>query len=58
MKTAPDCPVCSCCGAEIGAGERYYALPDGLSACADSDCLTDWAAPYRRTRPMDEEEQE
>ncbi len=48
-------PRCNCCGEPIEAGERYYELPDGYTVCADSDCLTDWAAPYRRTRQQPEE---
>lgn len=39
---------CDCCGQPIGEGERCYELPDGLTVCADSDCLADWAAPYLR----------
>lgn len=42
---------CDCCGVPIGEGERYYELPDGLRVCAESDCMTDWATPYRRVRP-------
>lgn len=46
---------CDNCGLPIGEGENYYELPDGLNICAESDCLTDWAAPYLRRRPMDQD---
>lgn len=46
---------CDCCGLPIGEGERYYELPDGLAVCAESDCLTDWASPYLRRRPIQED---
>ena len=55
---AADPLFCDCCGEPIGAGERYYELPDGLTACADSDCLGDWAAPYLRRRATDDYEEE
>ena len=45
--------ICDNCGLPIGEGESYYELPDGLTICADSDCLEDWAGPYLRRRPMD-----
>ncbi len=49
---------CDCCGEPIAAGERCYELPDGFTVCADSDCLSSWAVPYRRIRQTDEEEKE
>ena len=49
-------PCCDCCGEPIGTGERYYELPDGYTVCADGDCLSEWAAPYRRNRQCFEEE--
>ncbi len=49
---------CSCCGLPIGEGERYYELPDGLTVCAESDCLEDWAGPYLRRRPAELNEED
>lgn len=51
------CPVCDCCGEEIGEGEACYDMPDGWTVCAEGDCLSEWAKPYLRRVPRDEEEE-
>ncbi|MGX8692163.1 MAG: hypothetical protein ACSW8E_00205 [Clostridia bacterium] len=50
--------ICDNCGFPIGEGEPYFELPDGLTVCAESDCLADWASPYRRHRPRDRDWEE
>ena len=52
------CLRCACCGEPIGAGERYYELPDGMRICAESDCLADWAADFLCRRPAAEDEED
>lgn len=54
----PRGPTCDCCECPIEVGEYYYDLPGGLQVCADSDCLNDWALPYRRTRQPAQDEEE
>lgn len=49
---------CALCGEPIEAGGRWYDMPDGLSLCAESDCLEEWAAAYLRLRPAFDEEEE
>lgn len=51
LRALPRRPCCELCGEEIGAGEPYYELPDGLRICAESDCLADWASAYRQRAP-------
>ena len=37
---------CDLCGEPITLDDKYYALPDGTTLCADDDCLEQWLKSY------------
>lgn len=41
---------CDVCGEVIEVDDIYYEMPDGVTVCADSECLHEWAWEYRRQR--------
>lgn len=43
--------ICDICGEKIEG--NYYEMPDGLTVCADSDCLEEWAQHYARLNEVE-----